>query len=353
MINKINSFQNAPFGYALHKIVLDENDKHIDYEFVEVNEAFERITGLKKSNIIGKKVKKVLPGFEQGKFDWISLFSKVALENSEEIFEQYSEPLGKHYSVHAYSPEKEYFITIFTDMTDKIRANSKLTSIIRNANIGTWEWNIQTGETIVNEQWANIVGYNLEELSPTNIDTWTQLAHPDDLKESNEKLNAHFNGKTAQYRCEARMLHKNGHWVWVLDTGKVFKWTDEGKPLLMSGVHQDITERKQAELKLYQKLETEKLLSEISSEFIHATDIDASITGLLLCTGSAIGLETTGCCTICLSVNSSGATFITGNLLDYLLPGFLCQLVLCCLMLSSFLFCLPFLKIPAICHAWQ
>lgn len=277
MIDKINRFKNAPFGYALHKILLDSKGNPVDYEFIEVNDAFERLTGLKKENIIGNTAKEAIPGINKGKFDWIGLYGNVALENSEEVFEQYSEPLGKYYSVHAYSPEKEYFITIFTDITDKIEKNANLFRIIDNANLGTWEWNIQTGETAFNERWAKIVGYTLEELSPVSIETWTKLSHPDDLKKSNEKLNAHFSGKTAQYQCEVRMQHKTGQWVWVLDTGKVTQWTKEGKPLLMSGVHQEIAERKQAELQLYQKLETEKLLSEISSDFIHTTDIDASI----------------------------------------------------------------------------
>ena len=277
MLDKINSFKNAPFGYALHKILLDSKGNPVDYEFIEVNDAFQKITGLKKENIIGNTAKEAIPGINKGKFDWIGFYGNVALENSEEVFEQYSEPLGKYYSVHAYSPEKEYFITIFTDITDKIEENAKLLRIINNANLGIWEWNIQTGETAFNEQWAKIVGYTLEELSPVSIETWAKLSRPDDLKKSNEKLNAHFSGKTAQYQCEARMRHKNGKWVWVLDTGKVTQWTEEGKPLLMSGVHQEITERKQAEMQLYQKLETEKLLSEISSDFIHTTDIDTSI----------------------------------------------------------------------------
>lgn len=277
IIDKINSFINAPFGYALHRIVLDKHRNPVDYEFIEVNEAFEKLTGLKKDDIIGKSAKEAIPGIEQGKFDWIGLYGKVALENSKEIFEQYSEPLGKYYSVQAFSPQKEYFITIFSDKTDEIKQNSKLSSIIHNANVGIWEWNIQTGETIFNEKWSEIVGYTIEELSPISIDTWEKLSHPDDLKESNKKLNAHFEGKISQYKYEVRMRHKNGQWIWVLDTGKVTKWTDDGKPLLMSGIHQDITERKQAESQLYQKLEIEKLLSEISSEFIHSLDLDNSI----------------------------------------------------------------------------
>lgn len=126
----------------------------------------------------------------------------------------------------------------------------RLADIIRGTNVGTWEWNVQTGETFFNERWADIIGYTLEELSPVSIDTWMSHAHPDDLEESGELLGKHFNGELEYYEYEARMRHRDGHWVWVLDRGKVASWTDDGKPLLMSGTHKDITKQKEAEEKI-------------------------------------------------------------------------------------------------------
>lgn len=122
----------------------------------------------------------------------------------------------------------------------------RLDDIIRGTNVGTWEWNIQTGETIFNERWANIIGYTLDEISPLSIDTWMKFAHPDDLVKSGELLQKHFDGELDYYEIETRMKHKNGDWVWVFDRGKVHTWDKEGKPLLMSGTHQDITGRKRA-----------------------------------------------------------------------------------------------------------
>ncbi|WP_319468446.1 diguanylate cyclase domain-containing protein [uncultured Pseudodesulfovibrio sp.] len=126
----------------------------------------------------------------------------------------------------------------------------RLASIIRGTNVGTWEWNVQTGETVFNERWANIVGYSLSEISPTTIETWMDFAHPDDLKVSGELLEKHFSGELEYYECEARMKHRNGDWIWVLDRGKVSTWTEDGKPLLMSGTHKDITEQKRNEEKI-------------------------------------------------------------------------------------------------------
>ena len=121
---------------------------------------------------------------------------------------------------------------------------AKFKNAIEGTNLGTWEWNVQTGETVFNERWAEITGYTLAELAPISIETWTKLAHPEDLEVSSKKLQDCFEKKTDFYECEARMKHKNGHWVWVYDRGKVFSWTEDGKPLMMFGTHQDITETK-------------------------------------------------------------------------------------------------------------
>jgi len=133
--------------------------------------------------------------------------------------------------------------------------------ILEGTNVGTWEWNVQTGETIYNERLANMVGYTLAELSPISFKTWESLVHPDDLKTCNDLLKQHFDGKTDFYECECRMKHKDSHWVWVLDKGKVITRTEEGKPLLAYGTHQDITERKQAEAELLAQREQLKSIA--------------------------------------------------------------------------------------------
>ncbi len=118
--------------------------------------------------------------------------------------------------------------------------------VIDGTGLGTWQWNVKTGETIFNERWANITGYTLSELAPVSIDTWIKYSHPDDLEKSNLLLQDHFAGKTPIYECEARMRHKNEEWIWVLDRGKVISWDEEGNPEWMIGSHQEITKTKKA-----------------------------------------------------------------------------------------------------------
>lgn len=145
-------------------------------------------------------------------------------------------------------------MAIIEDVTLRLRAErsladerERLANIIAGTRAGTWEWNVQTGEARFNERWAEIIGYTLDELQPVSIDTWMKHGHPDDLLSSGEHLQEHFDGKSPAYEFEARLRHKDGHWVWVLDRGKVITWTEDGKPEWMFGTHQDITLRKTQE----------------------------------------------------------------------------------------------------------
>ncbi len=126
----------------------------------------------------------------------------------------------------------------------------RLSDVIEGTNAGTWEWNIATGELMLNDRYAEIAGYTLEELEPVSIKTWLFLVHPDDLMRSTKALEAHFTGLTNYYDCECRLRHKDGHWVWAHDRGRVFRFAPDGSPLVMSGTLSDISERKLAEERL-------------------------------------------------------------------------------------------------------
>ena len=166
-------------------------------------------------------------------------------------------------------------ITELKKTEEELEKNQKrLGNIIQSANIGTWEWNVRTGETRFNQRWAEIVGYTLKELSPVSINTWMDLVQPDDLTHSDELLDKHFSGELQYYNCEARMKHKEGHWVWVLDRGKIVSFTSEGKPEWFFGTRSDITDRKIAELSLIERNEMIEHLTGQLSEAVWFTDLD-------------------------------------------------------------------------------
>ena len=118
---------------------------------------------------------------------------------------------------------------------------------IEAAQIGTWDWNVQTGAVILNKRWFTMLGYRPEELAPVSMQTWVERAHPDDYKASMGMVEKLFNGETNYYEFESRLKHKNGTWVWVHVRGSLLSRTPDGKPLRMLGTNIDITERKLTE----------------------------------------------------------------------------------------------------------
>lgn len=135
------------------------------------------------------------------------------------------------------------------------------TNVLVNAiHAATWILNLQTGELSINERWADMIGYSLEELQPVSILTWNRLAHPEDVERSKEEFQRLQRGEVSRYHLEIRMKHKMGHWVYLLDSGQIVEYDNEKLPLIAMGIHMDITESKILQLKLEAR---ERLLSQI------------------------------------------------------------------------------------------
>lgn len=280
--NKI--FENNPAIMAISSLP--------DRKFTDVNKAFIKQIGYPKEKVIGKTVldldlfvqsdKQTLAAEELEKKGYIHGVDLQIITKSGEIME------GVFSGEIIESQGKKYLLTVMIDQTEKLlakkvllREKEKSYNIIEGTNVGTWEWNIQTGETIFNERWAEIIGYSLKELGPISIKTWEKFAHPKDLARSAKLLQAHFQGKSKYYSFNSRMKHKNGSWVWVLDRGKVFEWDKRGKPLKMFGTHSDISEAKLVEEELLNILNQQRLLVKISLELNQYTNFKVAINKIL------------------------------------------------------------------------
>lgn len=117
-------------------------------------------------------------------------------------------------------------------------------AVINAARLGAWLWNMETGELTLNERWAEMLGFTLVELEPITIETCARLRHPHDQAAAMIKAERHLAGLDPYFEAEVRMLHKAGHWVWILDRGQVTSRSEDGRPLIMVGAHQDITAQK-------------------------------------------------------------------------------------------------------------
>ncbi len=165
-------------------------------------------------------------------------------------------PAALHGAGHA-SDQLDAWLSGLRERQDTLEAlgdvRLRLERIIEGTGAGTWETNLQTGEGEVNERWAEILGYTLEELGGTGTagaESFRTLAHPDDLARADQELARHLSGAIPDYRCEIRMRHRAGHWVWIESRGRLLQRTEDGRPLLVYGMHTDISDRRRAQEEL-------------------------------------------------------------------------------------------------------
>lgn len=151
------------------------------------------------------------------------------------------------------------------------RHEQELSLTIRGAALGLWDWTVGSGTVRVNDRWASMLGYRVEDIEP-HLDSWRALVHPDDWPAVEGALLPHLRGETDSYRCEHRMRHRDGHWIWVLDAGQVVERDAAGKPVRALGIHLDVTDRHLAlEALEASRRELELRVQERTAELAQAT----------------------------------------------------------------------------------
>lgn len=135
---------------------------------------------------------------------------------------------------------------------DALRASeARYARVMDGSDQGFWELNVQTQAFEISPRFATMLGYPPIgwDISPAR---WGDYVHPDDLKKAQQSIDAHLAGRTRMHQAEIRMRTASGEWKWILTRGRTVQLDADGKPLVMSGTHTDISERKRAEAALRQ-----------------------------------------------------------------------------------------------------
>ncbi len=251
-----SSFDNA----AQASMILDPENT-----IIAVNKQMEELSGLKSSNLLHRKCWSVFHGSEtaSGPADCPCIAMRrsgkteareIVLEGSGRCCVASSAP------VFDASGKLDFIIYSLADIYEPKRtekslrdADERLRNVIAGTSAGTWEWNVQTGEVVIDEKSAAMLGYSLEELQPLDFERWMTLEHPDDLKESRQLLASHLRGESESYSFESRKKRKDGGYAFVKARGKVIERDNGNKPLRMFGIHIDVTEEKRTEEALKEK----------------------------------------------------------------------------------------------------
>ena len=115
-------------------MVWDESGAPEDYVFVEVNSAFERLTALRRSDILGKRVTEAIPGIREDPADWIRIYGDVVREGKNINFKQYAKALDRWYNVYAFSPEPDHFVTLFLDISELVEEQNEQLELLSGLN---------------------------------------------------------------------------------------------------------------------------------------------------------------------------------------------------------------------------
>lgn len=271
-----NLFTHLIDGFAVHRVVRDDAGTPVDYVFVEVNEAFERLTGLKSEDIVGKRATEVLPDIENDPADWIGVYGQVATTGETVRFEQRSQDLGRWYQISAYSPEPDYFVTVFDDISERKQAEVELAeSRLRADQLAAMLQNSSTPFAAAgadgllmdfNAAYEELTGYSGDELRSMN---WRVDLTPEEWRPVDAEMIELQHERGGAIRYEKEYVRKDGTHVPV-ELYRNEHRTENGETDYYYAFFTDLTERKAVETRLMRQNSIVNAINRIFSEALNA-----------------------------------------------------------------------------------
>lgn len=144
-----------------------------------------------------------------------------------------------------------------------LKNEERMNLVLRGGNLGYWDTALETRTTVVNERWAEMLGYRLDEVRDPHT-TWEKSLHPDDRGMVLQAGKEYLSGERSVYEIEYRAFNQKGNVRWFITRGEVVEQDKNGKPLRMVGTVLDITEQKETEQELRQNMDDLQRFSDIA-----------------------------------------------------------------------------------------
>lgn len=261
-----------------------------DRRYVEVNDAFCAMLGYAAAELIGRHFLDFT--FEEDRTQMIA-FSEAAASGRTRTVQterRYVRKSGEVFwarisSIVVVDPltgQPGRIITQVEDIDDRKRAveaieesESRWAFALENGQQGVWDIDKPTGRLYTSPTWKSMLGYQPDDIVVDGGDAWLELMHPEDRQPFLAINDAHERGETDHIEAEFRLRHKDGHWVWILDRGKVIARAADGSPLRIIGTHTDISRNKQAEREIQLLEERVRLAVEAGGISLWSIDLDS------------------------------------------------------------------------------
>ena len=270
-----NLFENMLNGFAYCKMISEEG-KPLDFMYLNVNEAFSTLTGLK--DVMGKRVSEAIPGFQEADPELLERYNRVSSTRMPEVFETYVDSLKMWFAISVYSPQKGYFVAVFDVITTRKHAEEKLKenratlqSIIDNSNSLIYTVNEEGRFVMVNQPLQKLLTSSGEQLTGQTREAFLpkEIA---DLHRRNDK-EVFASGMTQFF--EEENIEPDGKHYYL--TTKFPLYNNQNEIYAVGGLSTDITERKQIEKTLKENEERFRSLYENVTIGIYRTTVDGRI----------------------------------------------------------------------------
>jgi len=237
----LNLIESLDCGYAYHEMIYDEKGKAVDYKYLDVNQHFLDLTGLKRKAVLGKTVTEIFPGIDDLHFKWIKTFGNVVKKGKTKVIEEYFSPLSRWYSITVFSHEPNHFVTIFSDITSKKLLDEETSHF--------FDMSLDMLSLIgfdgyfkkLSNSWQDVLGWSLEELMSKPM---IEFIHSDDVYNTVIMIQNLTEGRNI-VDFENRYLCKDGTYRWI-------QWRSNSvvDREVIYAVARDVTQHKELEFKL-------------------------------------------------------------------------------------------------------
>jgi len=280
--NFTKAFRSSPAALMITRLA--------DGLYMELNEAYSAVVGYGREELIGHKT--IEFNIFINASDHQAIVERLLATGSTRDFEttiRHRTGVIRHVvaaqELIKFNGE-DCILTHLLDITERKHAErslqeseERLRLSLQAADQGLYDLNVQTGDAIVNKEYAEMLGYDPKTFVETNA-RWIERLHPDDQESIAKAYQDYVSGLLPEYRIEFRQRTRDGNWKWILSLGKVLEYDSEGKPLRMLGTHTDITERKRAEEALRASEERYRNLVENMNDIVMEVDTDGNYTYL-------------------------------------------------------------------------
>jgi len=285
-------FANMLEGVAYCRMLYDEDGRPADFVYLQVNPAFERLTGL--ADVIGKRFNELIPTAQAETPELLETYGRVARTGEPAEFDIDFTPLDLYLHVTVFRPEPDHFVAVFADVGEQKRAalalresEARYRGYFEQSLVGVAVSSPEKGWLDVNEATCELLGYGREELSRL---TWAELTHPDDLAADLTQFERVVAGEVDGYRLEKRFLRKDGAVVDV-DMSVRCARTPDGSVDYFLALLADVTERKEAEAALRASEEQNRALFENMAQGVVYQDAEGHITAANSAAERILGLS--------------------------------------------------------------